>query len=287
MGKLRDKMTMDMELKNFSKRTVKTYLGCVTEFAVYYGKSPEELGQDDIRNYLHYLQTEEKLTTSTINQAHGALKFLYQTTLGRIWNPLYIPRGKTPKKVPQVLSIEEVDCIFSEVKNLKHLAILMTIYSGGLRLSEAIHLKLADIDSSRMMIRVSQGKGNKDRYTLLGERTLETLRVYMEIYQPSNWLFPSNVPDKPIHVSSVQKVFKKALANTGIKKNASIHTLRHSFATHLLDSGTDLYHIQRLLGHASSNTTAIYLHVTRKDLTRIKSPIDLIHKPKAPKKTDE
>ena len=154
-------------------------------------------------------------------------------------------------------------------------------------MSEAIHLKLGDIDSSRMMIRVSQGKGNKDRYTLLGERTLEILRMYWEVYNPADWLFESNNPEKPISSSSVQKVFKKALAKTSIKKNASVHTLRHSFATHLLEAGTDLYHIQRLLGHASPNTTAIYLHVTRKGLTRIKSPIDLIIKPKDPKKSDE
>lgn len=287
MGTLRDKMKMDMELKNFSKRTVETYLGCVTKFAVHYGKSPDELGPDDIRNYLHYLRNERELTTSTINQAHGALKFLYQTTLGKNWDSLYIPRGKAPKKIPEVLSIEEVDSIFSEIKNLKHLAIIMTIYSGGLRLSEATHLKLAGIDSSRMMIRVSQGKGNKDRYTLLGERNLEILRIYWEIYQPSDWLFPSTQPDRPIHNSSVQRVFKKALHKTGIKKKATVHTLRHSFATHLLEAGTDLHHIQRLLGHASPNTTAIYLHVTRKDLTRIKSPIDFIYKPKDPKKSDE
>jgi site-specific recombinase XerD len=283
MGELKDKMKMDMELKNFSVRTIETYLSCVKKFAAYYSKSPKDLGQEDIRNYLHYLGKERKLATSSINQAHGALKFLYRTTLGRDWDSLNVPRGKTPKKLPEVLSIEEVDSIFSEIKNLKHLAIIMTIYAGGLRLTEATRLKLADIDSSRMMIRVSQGKGNKDRYTLLGERTLETLRIYWQIYQPTDWLFPSKQLDKPIHVSSVQRVFKKALHKTSIKKKASVHTLRHSFATHLLEAGTDLYHIQRLLGHSSANTTAIYLHVTRKDLNRIKSPIDLIDKPKDPK----
>ena len=168
MGKLKDKMKMDMELKNFSVRTVKTYLGCVEKFAAHYGKSPEDLGQEDIRNYLHYLQKDRELATSSINQAYGALKFLYVTTLGRNWDSLSIPRGKNPKKLPVVLSQGEINSIFSEVRNLKHQAILMTIYSGGLRLNEATHLKVSDIDSKRMMIHIDRGKGNKDRYTLLG-----------------------------------------------------------------------------------------------------------------------
>jgi integrase/recombinase XerD len=287
MGKLKDKMKMDMELKNFSVRTVKTYLGCVEKFAAHYGKSPEDLGQEDIRNYLHYLQKDRELATSSINQAYGALKFLYVTTLVRNWDSLSIPRGKNPKKLPVVLSQGEINSIFSEVRNLKHQAILMTIYSGGLRLNEATHLKVPDIDSKRMMIHIDRGKGNKDRYTLLGERTLEILRIYFKVYKPEDWLFPSSKIDKPISGSSIQKVFKAALGKTGIKKNASTHTLRHSFATHLLEAGTDLHHIQRLLGHSSPNTTSIYLHVTRKDLKRIKSPIDLIEeepdKPKKPK----
>jgi integrase/recombinase XerD len=276
MGKLKDRMKMDMELKNFSIRTVKTYLGCVEKFAAYYRKSPEDLGQEDIRNYLHYLRKERNLATSSINQAHGALKFLYQTTLGRNWDSLRVPRGKNPKKLPIVLSQEEINAIFSQVKNLKHKAILMTIYSGGLRLSEATHLKVGDIDSKRMLIRVEQGKGKKDRYTLLGQRTLEVLRIFFRIYKPKDCLFFSKQIDKPINNTSVQKVFKAALKKAGIRKNASIHTLRHSFATHLLEAKTDLHHIQRLLGHSSPKTTAIYLHVTRNDLKRIISPIDLL-----------
>lgn len=288
MGKLKDKMKMDMELKNFSIRTIQAYLGCVEKFVVYYGKSPEELGHNEIRDYLYFLLKEKKASQSAISQTYSALKFLYQRSLGRQWDSLKIPRGRKPKKLPLVLAKEEIQNIFSAIRNLKHRAIMMTIYSGGLRLGEVIHLKVSDIDSERLMIRVCQGKGNKDRYTLLGERALEMLRVYWEVYQPNDWLFPSRKPNLPISSSTVQKAFKKALYESGIKKKVSVHTLRHSFATHLLEIGTDLYYIQRLLGHSSPKTTAIYLHVTRKDLTRVISPIDFLNddhdKPMKPNK---
>jgi len=158
----------------------------------------------------------------------------------------------------------------------------MTIYSGGLRLNEATHLKVSDIDSKRMTIRVHHGKGNKDRYTLLGKCTLQILRIYWKLHHPADWLFPSTRLDQPISHSSIQRVFKAVLHKSGIKKKASVHTLRHSFATHLLEAGTDLYHIQRLLGHTTINTTSIYLHMTRKDLTRIINPIDLFEGPEKP-----
>ncbi|MCG7852112.1 MAG: tyrosine-type recombinase/integrase, partial [Methanosarcinaceae archaeon] len=171
---------------------------------------------------------------------------------------------------------------------LKHQAILMTIYSGGLRLGEAINLKISDVDSQRMMIRVCQGKGNKDRYTLLGKRTLEILRTYWKAYRPKDWLFPSTRPDEPIGPSSVQKAFHEALIKTRIKKKASVHTLRHSFATHLLEEGTEIPYIQNLLGHSDLRTTSIYLHVARKKLLKVVSPIDLLEeetdKPMKPEK---
>ncbi len=180
------------------------------------------------------------------------------------------------KRLPVVLSSEEVRKVFEVIPNLKHRTILMTIYSGGLRLGEVLRLKVKDIDSKRMLIRVKQGKGHKDRYTLLGKRTVEMLRVYWNVYRPKEWLFPSTNLDRPLSASSVQKVFKKGLHEAGIMKEASVHTLRHSFATHLLEAGTDLFYIQRLLGHTTARTTAVYLHVTRKDIGGIRSPIDLI-----------
>jgi len=273
MSKLRDKMTKDMELRGFSPRTIDTYLDWMKRFSEHYEKSPDELGEDDIRDFLHYLIKDRGLKQSTVNQAYSAFRFFYKTTLEREWNEEKTPRSKQPKKLPAVLSMEEVGAIFQNTNNLKHLAILMTIYSGGLRLSEAINLKLEDIDSKRMMIKV-HGKGSKDRYTLLGEKTIEILRGYWKIYQPTSYLFPSKSKDRPLNASTVGKVFKKSVELSNIQKKVSIHTLRHSFATHLLESGTDLYYIQRLLGHSSSKTTAIYIHVTKRDVTKVKSPID-------------
>jgi integrase/recombinase XerD len=288
MGKLKDKMKKDMELKNLSKRTIDTYLKCVKSFVIYYGKPPESMDHEAIRNYLYYLLKEKNSSQATINQSYSALKFFYQTTLGRDWDTLKIPRSRRIKKLPVVLSKQEIITIFSKIRNLKHRALLMTIYSGGLRLAEAINLKVADIDSQRMMIRVYQGKGNKDRYTLLGKRALDILRTYWKVYHPKEWLFPSYKKDQPIGPSSVQKVFHEALIKTRIQKKVSVHTLRHSFATHLLEQGVEIPYIQNLLGHSDSRTTSIYLHVARKKLTEVVSPIDFLEeepdKPKQPKK---
>lgn len=288
MGKLRDKMKKDMELKNLSERTIETYLRCVINFVRYYGKPPEDMGYDAIRDFLYYLLKEKNSSQATISQHYSALKFLYESTLGRDWDILKIPRSKREKKLPVVLSKEEVWAVLKEIQNLKHLAIMMTIYSGGLRLGEAVKLKVSDIDSQRMMIRVNQGKGARDRYTLLGKRALDILRTYWKDTHPTKWLFPSYSPDKPIGPSSVQKVFHEALIKSRIKKKASVHTLRHSFATHLLEEGVEIPYIQNLLGHSDSRTTSIYLHVARKKLSKVVSPIDLIEeetdKPKKPQK---
>lgn len=288
MGKLKDKMKRDMELKNLSERTIKTYLKCVANFAIHYGKSPEHMEYNAVRNYLYYLLKERNSSQATISQHYSALKFFYQTTLGRDWDALKIPRSRREKKLPVVLSIEEVGAVLAVVWKLKYRALLMTIYSGGLRLGEALNLKVSDIDSKRMMIRVCHGKGNKDRYTLLGKSALEVLRTYWRACRPKDLLFPSRRPDQTICPTTIQKAFKDALHKTKIKKNASVHTLRHSFATHLLEAGTEIPYIQNLLGHSDSRTTSIYLHVARKKLSAVVSPIDLIeeelNKPKKPKK---
>ena len=275
MGKLKDKMTKDMELRGFSPRTVKTYLDWVERLSKHNGKSPDLLGDEEIRDFLHYLLKERKAKQSTVNQAYSAFRFFYKTTLEREWNEEKTPRSKQPKKLPVVLSMEEIEKIFKNTNNLKHKAILMTIYSGGLRMDEAVNLKIEDIDSKRMMIKV-HGKGSKDRYTLLGEKALEILRIYWQVYHPTSYLFPSRTKDHHIDASTVGKVFKKSLGLSNILKKASIHTLRHSFATHLLESGADIYYIQRLLGHSDIKTTEIYLHVAKRDIARIKSPIDLL-----------
>lgn len=289
MGELKDKMKKDMELKNLSKRTIKTYLHCVKNFARHYGKSPEQMDDNAVRDFLHYLLKEKRSSQASISQHYSALKFFYQTTLGRDWHTLKIPRSRRIKKLPVVLSKGEVRAVLNKVQDLKNLAILTTIYSGGLRLGEALSLRVLDIDSQRMMIRVCQGKGNKDRYTLLGKRALNVLRLYWKRYRPKDLLFPSLTrAGNPIHSSGVQKAFREALAKTTIRKEATVHTLRHSFATHLLEEGVEIPYIQNLLGHSDSRTTSIYLHVARKKLLKVISPIDLIEeeadKPKTAKK---
>jgi len=275
MGKLKDQMERDMKLRRFSPRTISCYLACMRNVAIYFRKSPAELGEEEIRGYLHYLIEQRKASQAVITQSYSALKFFFENTLQRPWNPSRIPRSKQRKRLPEVLSKHDVESIFSATNNLKHRAILMTVYSGGLRVGEVTRLKVSDIDSGRMMIRVNEGKGLKDRYTLLGERNLKMLRQYWKAYRPAEWLFPGKNASEPVSISAVQRVFKASLEKAGIKKKASVHTLRHCFATHLLESGTDLYYIQRLLGHKSASTTSVYLHITGKDIGKIKSPIDI------------
>ena len=275
MGELRDRMEMDMRLRRFSPKTIACYLACMKGVAKHFRKSPAELGDEEIRAYLHYLMEERKASQSVLVQTYSALKFFFENTLQKQWNAFRIPRCKQRKKLPGVLTRKEVESILSATKNLKHRAILMTIYSAGLRIGEVTRLKVSDIESQRMMIRVNEGKGLKDRYTLLGERNLEMLRRYWKAYRPQEWLFPGKKASEPVSVSCVQRVFKASLHKAGIKKKASVHTLRHCFATHLLESGTDLYYIQRLLGHKSAGTTSVYLHITGKDIGKVRSPIDI------------
>jgi len=276
MGKLREQMKADLELTGFSPKTQKIYLGQVRNFALYFKKSPEQLGEREIKEYLFYLIKERKASSSAVNQCYSALKFLYERTLNRKWVMERIPRTRRKRRLPIVLDRTEVEALFSVIQNLKHRTILMLIYSSGLRVSEAAHLKISDIDSKRMMLRITQGKGSKDRYTILSSVALEVLRQYWHKYRPKEWLFSGQLSDKPISERSIQKIFEKAKNLVGIKKPATVHTLRHSFATHLLEAGTDLHHIQLLLGHKFPKTTTIYLHVSRKDLTRIVSPLDFI-----------
>jgi len=282
MGKLHEKMKMDLELKNFSPRTVKCYLSQMRAYAAFFKQSPDELNEQHIREYLHYLIKDKNSSQAVVSQAYSALKFFYTTTLGRGWDTQKLPRSRASRRLPTVFSLEEVSAMLAAVRNLKHKSILTTIYSAGLRVGEAVELKPDDIDSKRMLIRVRQGKGRKDRYTLLAESTLDLLRTYWSVYHPEHWLFPGQKENKPIDRSTVRRVFKTACAKAGIRKQASVHTLRHSFATHLLEDGVDLFHIQRLLGHSTAQTTGVYLHVTHQSVARqIKSPIERLPQPAA------
>lgn len=276
MTKLREQFKRDLELKGLSTKTQQSYLKQVVSFSKYYQKSPEILGTEEIKDYLHHLIAERNLSKSYINQAYSGLKLLYETTLNRKWDMKTIPRAKKEQKLPEVLSQKEVKAILASVRNLKHKAILATIYAAGLRVGEVVNLKISDIDSVNMQIRVRQGKGRKDRLTLLSEGNLKILRDYFKYFRPIEWLFPGADKDKPLTTRSVEKVMNKAVEEAKITKPVTVHTLRHSFATHLLESGVDIYYIQRLLGHSNIKSTSIYLHMTNMKLRNIKSPLDML-----------
>jgi site-specific recombinase XerD len=275
MGRLREQMKGDLELRGLSRNTQEIYLNQVRDFSRYFNRSPLYLREREIKEYLLYLIREKRASYSRVNQCYCALKFLYETTLKRKWVMEKVPCTKRERNLPVVLDREEVEALFSVTRNVKHRAILMLIYSSGLRVSEAARLKISDIDSKRMVIRIRRGKGKKDRYSILSHVALEALREYWKRYRPKEWLFPSRFPGKPLTERSIQRTFKKAKALASINKPVSINTLRHTFATHLLEAGTDLHHIQLLLGHKSPKTTTIYLHVSQKELIGIVSPLDL------------
>jgi integrase/recombinase XerD len=277
MSPLRQQMEADMVVRGLALRTRETYVEWVARFAKFHGKRPDRLGEEEVERYLLHLLEERKLAHSSVNIACSALQFLYRVTLKRRQAPFDLPRPKVPQRLPQILSREEVARLFEKTANLKHRAFLMTIYGGGLRLLEACQLKVADIDSERMTLRVEQGKGAKDRYTLLSPRLLAELRRYWIAQRPTLWLFPSpRFADHPLLPQSGQRMFHAAKDRAGITKVGGIHALRHAFATHLLEAGTDVHTIQRLLGHGSLSTTARYFHLAQKHLSGAASPLDLL-----------
>ncbi len=279
MGALKKAMKQELILRGYSPNTVKAYVLHVSGFVRYFGKSPTELDRSHIYQYLLHLTKEKGVSVAYRDQAVSALKFLYGRVLGRPFIADSLPRPKKEHKLPAVLSAGEVKKFLGAVRNIKHLAILMLMYSAGLRVGEVVKLKVADIDSDRCMIHVRGAKGRKDRYTLLSDVALEVLRMYWRLNRPEVWLFPGDRKDRHITIRSVQKVVEQTRRRAGIRKYFSAHTLRHSFATHLLENGTDLRYIQELLGHRSSKTTEVYTHVTKRDIVRITSPLDSISSP--------
>jgi integrase/recombinase XerD len=275
MKPLRVQFIQQLQLKGCSPKTIKNYVQCIVALARYYNLSPDLLTISQIREYFIYCLNVKKFSKSWMNQTISALKILWEEVLNRKWNRLDIPRPRGEKKLPLILSREEVQQILSAHKNIKHRALLTVIYSAGLRVSEARHLKIADIDSSRMLIRIEKAKGNKDRYTVLSPKALELLRTYWKAYKPQYWLFENNF-HQPVPESTAQKIMKNALEKAGIKKNASIHTLRHSFATHMLEQGVSLPIIQQMLGHKSLKTTSGYLHVQQYSIDAVRSPLDTL-----------
>lgn len=273
---LRQRMTEDLRIRNYAPRTISTYVAHVRRFAEHFDRSPSGLGPEEIRQYQLYLVDERHVSWSTFNQAVCTLRFLYWVTLNREGIIPQIPHGKREKKLPVVLSVQEVHRLIHAVKNLKHRTVLMTIYACGLRISEGIGLQVDDIDSARMVLRIRQSKGRKDRLVPLSATLLEVLRSYFRKARPTTCLFPGDRSNRALHPTSIQKAFKLARIKTRMTKPASVHTLRHSYATHLLEAGTDLRTIQTILGHSSLNTTAIYLHIQTHKSSSGRDPLDLL-----------
>jgi len=271
---LRQRMIDDMRVRNLSAKTIAIYVEAVAKFAKFFHKSPDLLGPEEIRTYQVYLVQQKKVSWSAFNIVVSALKFLYAITLTRDWAVQKIPYAKKPKTKPVILSLEEVCKFLEAFSNLKHRVLVMIAYATGLRHSEVLHLRVADIDSKRMMIRVELGKGNKDRYVPLSPTLLAWLRAYWKIAHPASYLFPGKVPGMPLTRESVCRAIYRARRTSGISKAVTMRMMRHSFATHLLESGTNIRIIQALLGHRSLNTTAIYTTVSNATINAVKSPLE-------------
>lgn len=275
MTPLRKRMVEDMRLRNFSAETQRSYLHYIAEFAMYFKTPPDQLGPEAVRDFQLYLIEERRLSPESVNCFTSAAKFLYLTTLELPWSESHFVRLRVPQKLPVALSRAEVEEFFRHAGVLKHRAVLMICYGAGLRIAEAVSLKPADIDSSRMLIRVEEGKGGKDRYVPLSTRLLEVLREYWRRQRPRGpWLFPSTRPHRHLSPSAVQQACREAALRAGIQKHVTAHMLRHSFATHLLENGTDIRVIQVLLGHTRIDTTARYTRVSPATIAAVISPLD-------------
>ena len=269
----------EMRLRNYSQKTIKAYLSGLRKFVHYFRpRHPRGLTSDDIRKYLLYLLEEKDFTSGTVNQVLNALRFLYVELYKRPFVIGTLPRPKKERKLPDVLNEDEVRRLFNAVDNLKHRTMLMLAYASGLRVSELVRLRIEDIDGQRGLIHVRDAKGKRDRFTVFPESLHSQLIAYWKQYKlgTSGWLFPGQTPDQHLKARSIQAVLERAVKTAGIEKSVSMHTLRHSFATHLLERGTDLRYIQELLGHQSVKTTEIYTHVSNRTLGRIRSPLDFL-----------
>jgi integrase/recombinase XerD len=278
MTPLRQRMIREMQLCQFSPRTIDCYVAAVVGLAQHYRRSPEQLDHEEVRSYLHHLLVERELAPGTCAGRAAAITFLYRRVLGQADFRLEF-RRKHSGKLPEVYSRDELVRLFYATRNLYHRVVLMTTYAAGLRLSEVRRLKPIHIHSERMLIRVEEGKGRKDRYTLLSPQLLRELREYWQAYRPREWLFPNQKGTGPLLYGTAQKIFYAAKERAGLKRGRGIHTLRHCFATHLLEAGVDLRTIQLLLGHRSLKTTALYLHVTEKKIEQLHSAFDLLRLP--------
>jgi site-specific recombinase XerD len=271
-------MIRELELHRKAPKTVEAYVRAVAQLGQFYGRSPEKISLEEIRSFLHHLITVQKVAYSTCNQKLAGIRFFYREVLGQQDFQLRVP-AKRSGRLPEPLSRGEIARLLDATSNTKHRVLLMTTYEGGLRVSELVCLKPRHIHSERMLIRVDQSKGHKDRYTLLSPRLLEELRAYWCAYRPQTWLFEGARAGCHLAVATAQKVFDRAKERAGVQHGNGIHCLRHSFATHLMEAGVPLPVIQRLMGHACLSTTAKYLHVTGQHLGTIQSPLELLRRP--------
>jgi integrase/recombinase XerD len=281
MGQLRDRMEEDLKLGGYSPSTRKIYLLYARQFAGFHQRSPAEMSEPEIRQYLLHLVEERKVSGQTFRQVRAGLRFLYAVTLRRPVEVEHLAIPRRQRRLPEVLSGTEVAALLAAIRSLKYRGIVMSMYAAGLRVSEACCLRAEDIDAKRRVILVRTAKGGRDRYTLLSERLLVFLRDYWRRARPHEWLFPGHTPAGHTSPATVRRVFQQALAASGSTKQLTSHALRHSFATHLLESGVDITVVQLLLGHASLRATEVYTHISLEHLGRTRSPLDLLHTPAA------
>ena len=274
MHEILQKMQVAMELKGFAQSTKKTYLGHIRRFSDFCNKPLDKTDYEDVRSFLYDAIHNRKLSGVFVDSNYAAIKFMFCFVLNRKWNMQEVPRLKRKFFLPQILSKDEVLSLIDSTVNLKHKAALATAYSAGLRVSEIAHLKVSDIDSKNMRIFVRQAKGGKDRFTILSDKNLFILREYFKAYRPVEWLFPGIPASNPISARTLQTTFKEAALRVGIKKNVSIHSLRHCFSTHMLNAGANILTIKELLGHSNIETTCKYLHLTHSQVLGVKSPFD-------------
>ena len=281
MTQLRQRMTNDLTVRGLSENTKKSYLGAVTGLARHYRRSPDRIAGQEVQDYLVFLHTRRGLSWKSCNTIRHGLRFFFRITLGLPDPHLYVPGAKQPSKLPEILNHEELVRLFTVAANPKHRALLMTAYAAGLRASELIRLRASDIDSGRMTLRVDQGKGNKDRYVPLSPQLLEHLRAYWRRARPELWLFPGRSADGSLSRHGPAHIYTSAKDKAGIEKAGGIHTLRHGYATGLLEAGVDLPVIQRRLGHSSIRSTMRYLHLAQERTQATPSPLDLLEFPRS------
>jgi site-specific recombinase XerD len=276
MSELRQQMLADLRIRNYAERTQGIYVQRVAEMARHFERSPKDVTKEEVRDYLRDLKEGRRVSRSAFAQVISGLRFLYQVTLDRSDMVPHLPYPRLKRRHPVVLSAEEVVRLLRAIGNVKHRTVAMVLYGAGLRITEALALELRDVDSARMVLTVRHGKGDRDRQVALSSVLLEALRVYWRVYRPSRWLFPGQKANQPLGPSTIQRAVKAARLKAKIAKPATPHTLRHSYATHLMEAGTDLRVIQTLLGHGSLRTTAIYTHVATERVRATRSPLDAL-----------